>query len=131
MKFKFLSTQLNNIVKDAQLSVKDSGKEICGFLVDNGYFIEIIKLKNKTKKGGGYSFYLKEADFIEKACTIMNHKIVGTFHSHPYYIAVPGDSDKANAFDNELMLIIDVMGKDIKLWQITNTKEKEIPFELI
>ena len=107
------------------------GMEICGLLIDNGYFIEMIRLKNKSNKVGRFSFFMKEADAIEKACKQLNHKIVGTFHSHPFSIAEPGDSDIAKGFDNEIMLVIDVIGKEAKLWRLSNEKKKKLRFMLL
>ena len=126
-----MAAQLHRMIRDARLLADEGGREICGFLIDNGYFIEMIRLKNKKRSGGGFSFYLREADLIEKACKAMKHDIVGTFHSHPCYIAKPGDSDIAGAYDDELILIIDVMKNQARLWRISNHQEKELHFELI
>ena len=131
MKYKIWAAQLNEMIEESQLLASNGGKEICGLLVDNGYFIEMIRLKNKEKKSGGFSFYVKEAEFIEKACKRMNHEIIGTFHSHPYYIAKPGKADIAAAFEIEIMLVIDVMDKNARLWLINNKKLKELQFEMI
>jgi proteasome lid subunit RPN8/RPN11 len=131
MKYKIVNTQLNKIMKDARTQAKNGGQEICGLLVDNGYHLEMIQLKNKSKRGGNYSFYLKEADSIQKACKIIKHTIVGTFHSHPFYEARPGDSDKVGAFNNEIMLIIDVTKNETRLWKIEKKKERELEYVLI
>jgi proteasome lid subunit RPN8/RPN11 len=131
MKHNILKSQLKQMIKESVLLAKNGGIEICGLLVYNGYFIEMIRLRNKTKKGGGFSFYLQEADFIEKSCTKMNHEIIGTFHSHPYDIAKPGESDLKNAFENEYMLVIDVIKQKARLWKITNKKAIEKEFSLI
>jgi proteasome lid subunit RPN8/RPN11 len=130
-KIKILKSELKEVVKDAILSSKKNGFEICGLLVDNGYFIELIKVKNAGRRGGGFRFGPNEIKFIQKAARKMNHKIIGTFHSHPTYIAAPSDSDLTYAVDHSFLLIIDVMGKEVKLWYIANQKKKEVEFELI
>jgi|WetSurMetagenome_2_1015567.scaffolds.fasta_scaffold409783_1 proteasome lid subunit RPN8/RPN11 len=130
MKYRILNTQLRRIMAEARQAAK-GGMEICGLLIDNGYFIEMIGLTNKSKKVGKFSFSMKEADAIEKACKKLNHEIVGTFHSHPFSMAEPGDSDIAKAFDNEIMLIIDVINKEAKLWRLSNKKKKELRFMLL
>ena len=83
------------------------GREICGFLVDNGYFIELIPLQNTQTKGGG------------------------TFHSHPTYLAEPGESDIKFAVDDSLMLVIDVLDKKVGLWSIKDKQKKKLRFTLI
>jgi len=109
----------------------DGGKEICGLLVDNGYFIELIKTKNKRKTGGGFAFYSQEVRSIKVAAEKLGHEIIGTFHSHLLYIAAPGESDIANVVDDSLMLIIDVLEKKAGLWHIENQKAKKAQFILI
>lgn len=109
----------------------NGGVEICGFLIDNGYFIEMIGLRNKSKEPGTFFVYLAEADAIEKACKELNHEIVGTYQSHPFFTAEPGASDLARAFDNEILLIIDVHKRDAKLWRVSNKKKRELSFSLL
>lgn len=60
-----------------------------------------------------------------------DHEIIGTFHSHPTYIAEPSDGDILNAIDDSFMLIIDAMDKEVGLWYIKNQKKKKKQFELI
>lgn len=130
-KIIFLRKQLEQIIKESVLSAKNNGTEICGLLIDNGYFIEIVSVNNKNKVGGGFEFYVNEVKFIEKAVTKLNHEIIGTFHSHPTYIAKPGTSDIENAVNDSLMLIIDVMDKKTALWHIIDKKIKKRKFELL
>jgi proteasome lid subunit RPN8/RPN11 len=130
-KHRFLRRQLKEMIRDANFYASKSGQEICGLLVDNGHFVELIRVKNKNKKGGGFEFDSSEIRFIQKAMEKMDHKIIGTFHSHPAYLPVPGDSDVKWASDSSFMLIIDVLGKKAGLWFIKNRKKREIEFDLI
>ncbi len=41
--YKFLKSELDKFINKAILSAAKDGKEICGLLADNGYFIEIIQ----------------------------------------------------------------------------------------
>lgn len=127
----FQKKQLNTIIRNALKSAQNGGKEICGLMVDNGFFIEIIQTKNKSKVGGSFSFYVSEIRAIVKAAKRLNHEIIGTFHSHPLWLAEPGDSDISNAVDDSLMLIIDCLDKNSKLWHIKKNKAKEKRMELI
>ncbi len=119
------------MIEDAVYNATQYGREICGLLVDNGYFTELIRVENKCKKGGGFAFYSGEIKSVQKAVLRLNHEIIGTFHSHPYDIAKPGDSDIRYAVDDSFMLIIDVTDKKAGLWHIRNQKIKKISFHLI
>ena len=131
MKIKILKNQIKKIIKDAEIASKKNGLEICGLLIDNGYFIEIIPVNNKTKKGGGFEFYVNEIRFIQKASIKMDHEIIGTFHSHPLSISKPSESDINNALDDSYMLVIDVLDKKVQLWYIKDKNIKNIDFDLI
>lgn len=126
-----MKKQLNKMINNAVFSANQNGQEICGLLVDNGYFIELIKVNNKIKEGGGFAFYVNEIRFLQKAVNKMDHEIIGTFHSHPAYIAEPGDGDIQNALDDSYMLIIDAMDKEVGLWHIKDQKKRKKQFELI
>ncbi len=130
-KYRILQRQLRQVMTAANSSARRNGAEICGLLVYNGYFIELVKVKNKVKRGGGFSFYYNEVRFIEKAASIMGHQIIGTFHSHPYYISSPGESDIRGARDDSLMLIVDVKKREAKMWHIKNHKKRRVPFRLV
>ena len=130
-KHKLQKSQLRQTMADAAKAAKRGGREICGFLVDNGYFLEIVKVRNKTKRGGGFSFYAGEVRKLERAVERLNHEIAGTFHSHPVGLPEPGESDIANAEDDSLMLVIDVTDKEAGLWHIKNRKKKKLSIELI
>ncbi len=123
--------QLKEIIDDAALSAKKHGIEICGLLVDNSYFIELVRLRNKNRRGGGFAFYTSEVRAIEKASNILHHEIVGTFHSHPAYLADPSDSDVSEAIDDSLMLVVDVIDRKAALWHIKNQKKKRLDFQEI
>jgi proteasome lid subunit RPN8/RPN11 len=129
--FKIIKSHLDKMIVDAVKNAVKGGMEICGLLVNNGYFIELIKVKNKKKKGGGFEFYHKEIKSIEVAAKILRHEIVGTFHSHPAYIAVPSGSDVAHAIDDSLMLIIDVSDKKAALWHVKGQEKREVKFTLL
>ena len=126
-----MKKQLSKMINEAVSSAGQNGREICGLLVDNGYFIELIQVNNKIKEGGGFAFYVNEIRFLQKAVNKIDHEIIGTFHSHPEYIAEPSDGDIQNALDDSLMLIIDVMDKEVELWHIKDHRKKKKQFELI
>ncbi len=123
--------QLQNLISDSVSASTNKGREVCGLIVDTGYFLELIQVKNKIKRGGSFAFYVDEVNKIESAASILSYKIVGTFHSHPYYFAKPGESDLAAAEDGELMLIIDCLDKEAMLWKVKNKSAKKVKFELI
>lgn len=128
--FKLLNTQVTVVIESAIIAA-ESDAEICGLLVDNGYFIELIQVKNKSKKIGSFSFYMNEINFIEKAVRYMKHEIIGTFHSHPFSTYYPSKSDILNTYDDSFMLIIDVTRKSLGFWYIKDNGSKKVKFDII
>jgi hypothetical protein len=57
---KIRRASLYRTSKLAEQAAKNNGEEICGLLVNNGYFFESILAKNKRKTGGGFAFYVNE-----------------------------------------------------------------------
>jgi proteasome lid subunit RPN8/RPN11 len=129
--YKILRNHLRRAIDDAVLAANDGGREVCGLLVDNGYLLEVVKTGNKIKRGGGYEYYYSEVRSIVKAAGRLGHETVGTFHSHPLSIAKPGESDIANAVEDSLMLIIDVVSKKTRLWHIVRGAAKEVKYTLL
>jgi proteasome lid subunit RPN8/RPN11 len=129
--YRLLESSLNQKVKEAYVTAKKTGNEICGFLIDNGHFLEMISVKNKTKRGGGFSFYASQVRQLQRAVKLLGNIIVGTFHSHPYYFAKPGEGDVYGAPDDSLMLIIDAQKKNYALWYVRNLKAKKVKVVLI
>ena len=128
---RLLKSQFDNASSLAKKSAKINGAEICGLLVDNSYFIELVHVRNKSKRGGGFSFYFNEIRAIQKTAKVFHHAILGTFHSHPAGLPEPGETDRTYALDDSLMLIFDVMGKTAGLWQIKNKKARRLEFDLL
>jgi proteasome lid subunit RPN8/RPN11 len=128
---RLLRKELAKLIKNANSLARKNGKEICGLLIDNGHFLELIQVRNRSKKGGSFSFDSREIGSIERAAKKLKHEILGTFHSHPYFSAIPGKSDLANVSEDEYMLIIDSMGKKASLWHVRNDRKKEIKFQLL
>jgi proteasome lid subunit RPN8/RPN11 len=130
--FRLLRSQLNAFISDAVAADRYfPGTEVCGLLVDNGYFLHLYRASNKVKKGGGYAFYVNEIRRIEKAVTVLGYEVVGTFHSHPSYIAEPGREDVGHVPDDSYMLVVDVMLRRARLWLIKDLQVRPLSFVLL
>ena len=130
-KIRFLKGQFDEIQDNAQKEAKQRGLEVCGLILNNGYFYELIQLRNKTKRGGSFSFYFNEVNTIRKMEALCKHEIVGAFHSHPVGLPSPGHSDLHYAVNDSIMLIYDVLGNSARLWHIKNEKPSALKFSLI
>jgi|LAHU01.1.fsa_nt_gb proteasome lid subunit RPN8/RPN11 len=128
---RFLRSQLENLRKEAKRIADTNGGEICGLILDNGSFFELLQVRNKRKSAGGFSFYFNEVRSIQKRAEACKREIVGTFHSHPVGLAEPGPSDLSNARDDSVMLIFDVKGRIARLWHIENLEGKQVRFSVI
>jgi len=130
MNNKIITKDLKRTIIKARKAGKN-GKEICGLLIYNGHFLEILETKNISKKLGHFEFNGKQIRTIMKAVKTLGHEIVGTFHSHPAYYAKPGDGDINSAVDDSLMLIIACIANEAKLWRIRSHKAREIKYKII
>jgi proteasome lid subunit RPN8/RPN11 len=128
---KFLKSHFKTIQKEAKKMAEMHGGEVCGLIVDNGSFFELIQVRNKSKRSGSFSFYVEEVRAIQKMATLREHEIVGTFHSHPVGLPNPGPADLLHAVDDSIMLIFDVMGRSARLWRIRKQNGKQLQFSLM
>jgi len=127
---RFRRSDIRLLISGAADFAKD-GREICGVLIDNGHFLQIRQTRNISKERGSFKFDRRELNSISRAAEKLELKVVGTFHSHPCWFAKPGESDIQGAADNSLMLIIDGMDKEVRLWRIKNNRGYALTFELI
>ncbi len=127
---RFLKSQFKKIQRHATRLSKVNGTEVCGLILDNGFFFELVQVRNKSKSGGGFSFYSHEIRLLQKMARLIDHEIVGTLHSHPVGLPEPGTGDLSNAVDDSVMLIFDVMGRSACLWHVKNGKAKRVDFRL-
>ena len=127
---KIPSKKFKTIFKKAKRIGRDSGIEVCGLIISNGFFFDLLETRNKSKKPGSFQFYPSEGRRIEKAVKILGYEIVGTFHSHPVGLPEPGEIDIKYSEENDCMLIFDCLGSEAKMWNIKKGKAKEIKYEL-
>jgi proteasome lid subunit RPN8/RPN11 len=127
----FLKKQFARIKKESRRLAALNGTEICGLILDNGAFWELVQVRNKSRREGGFSFYSDEVRTIMKLAPMIEHEIVGTFHSHPVGLPEPGPADLSNAVDDSMMLIIDIIGRSARLWHVKDMKAKALTFRLI
>lgn len=117
--------------REGKKAAKLKGLEVCGLILANGSFFELVLMRNKSKRGGGFAFYYKDVRAIQGIARMCDHETVGTFHSHPVGLATPGPSDISNALNDSLLLIFDVVGKCAQLWHVKEGNVNQLPFVLI
>ncbi len=88
--------------------------------------LEPRRLRNKCRRGGGFAFYVDDVRRVVAAARRAGRAVVGTFHSHPLGLAVPGESDIAHASVGELMLVFDCLDRKAALWRIGRTSAKRV-----
>jgi proteasome lid subunit RPN8/RPN11 len=128
-KYRISAVQIDKVIKRAVAAAKKGSREITGLIVDNGYCLDLIECKNKSRRPASCSFYYREVRQIVKAAETLSYEVVGTFHSHPFGLAEPGATDVANAPDDSLMLVIDCTRRKAKLWHIKEGKATELKFK--
>src|SRR5258708_11831604 len=125
-----LRSELRSLIKRAVDDAK-RGKEIVGLMVDNGYYLELVMCRNKSRRDGRFSFFRDEVRSVVAAAKCLGHEVVGTFHSHPAALAEPGESDVASAPNDSLMLIVDCLAHDVALWRIKNHRARKLPLYVV
>jgi len=129
-KWRILEGELGDAVKRAVLAAA-KGREICGLLIDNGYFLELIFMRNKSRIPNKCAFYFGEVRAIERACRKVGHRIIGTFHSFPASVADIGGQRVENGIEGSLILVISSAEKKATLWQTEGGQAKKAPFTLL
>jgi proteasome lid subunit RPN8/RPN11 len=131
MKNKVIKKDLTEAIRKARKTARNGGREIAGLLIHNGHFMELLEIRNTYRKGGHFQFDEKQIKTIMKAVKELGHRIVGTFHSHPAYIAKPGEGDIRAAVEDSLMLVIDCIGSEARLWRIKGGKARSVNMEIL
>lgn len=125
----FSKSQYSHFLRQARaLAAEKTGLEMCGLIIDTGCHLLFVKIKNTSRKVGGFSFSRPDVRRVVAAANILGQEIVGTFHSHPVGVATPGRTDIENAVDDSLMFIFDCTGKNGRLWKIKDGKSYPLSF---
>ncbi len=131
MKNKVLKKDLMRAIRKARKTARNGGREIAGLLIYNGHFMELLETRNTYHKGGHFQYDERQIKTIMKAVKELSHEIVGTFHSHPAYIAKPGEGDLKGAVEDSLMLVIDCINSEARLWRIKAGKARNVNMEIL
>jgi proteasome lid subunit RPN8/RPN11 len=129
-RWRILKGELDDAVRRAVLA-SARRREICGLLIDNGYFLELVSMRNKSHTADKCAFYFGEVRTIEKACRKVGHRIIGTFHSFPSSPAEMGDGHVENGVEGSLLLAINPAEKNATLWHTEGGKAKKAQFVLL
>ncbi len=129
-RWRILKGELDDAVRRAVLAAARR-REICGLLIDNGYFLELVFMRNKSRMPRKCAFYFGEVRTIEKACRKLGHRIIGTFHSFPSSPTEMGDGHVENGVEGSLLLVISSTEKSATLWQTEGGEAKGAQFVLL
>jgi proteasome lid subunit RPN8/RPN11 len=127
---KLLANQLQTAIREARAAARRD-EEICGLLVNNGHFLELVPVRNRARRRGGFNLDQQQTRRLQTAIRELDREIVGTYHSHPISDSRPGRSDIDNAFDGDLMLVIDCLGREATLWRITGHHARRVGFDAV
>lgn len=125
---RFARESLRSVIAEAVEVAAASEREVCGLLVDNGHEIELVRLRNAERRPGGFRFFVRDVREVERAARVLGHAVVGTFHSHPLFLAEPGEGDLRQARNGSLMLIIDCTGRRAMLWRVKGGRARRVPY---
>ena len=115
----FLKSEFGRFLREAvRVARRAPGTEICGLLVDTGLHLSFVQTRNASTREGSFAFSAPEVRRIVAATKLLGQEVVGTFHSHPVGVPIPGESDIAHAVDDSLMFLFDCIGRQGRLWRI-------------
>lgn len=117
----------NDLIREA---IESYPAECCGFLLgkengDNRIVTKVMVCKNVSAVGAK-EFLISAHDYrkAEKEADEKGLKLLGIYHSHPNWDAVPSDKDAQNAFPYFSYLIISVYKNKIssaRSWRLDDT----------
>ena len=117
----------NTLIKEA---IESYPVECCGFLLgkennENRIVTKVIVCKN-ISMSGGKEFSISAAEYkkAEREADENELKLLGVYHSHPNWDAVPSGKDAQNAFPYFSYLIISVFKNKIssaRSWRLDDT----------
>jgi proteasome lid subunit RPN8/RPN11 len=126
----FDKSQYQKLLREAcDVAKRNSGMEICGLIVHTGFHLKFVQTRNVSRKAGSFIFSKSDVRKIVAAARILGQEVVGTFHSHPAGLAIPGDSDIKYAVDDSLMFIFDCHDKTGNLWRIRKGRAQNMKFD--
>lgn len=118
--------------------VDTSDEECCGFFF--GYeadqrrtITDIMRVNNTSRNDKQRSFEIAPKDYLraENFADRYNLQLLGVYHSHPNYPAIPSDYDRVAAQPNFSYIILSVMNKHfeaIRSWNLnSNLQFQEEP----
>ena len=129
-KRRIRKTDIRRLMRKAAASAKRY-REICGLLIDNGYFLQLREIRNVSRREASFLLGTREVNAVTRAAGKLDMVVVGTFHSHIAWYAKPGEGDINGAEEDSLMLILDPVDKEARLWRIKNGRAYALTFEAI
>jgi proteasome lid subunit RPN8/RPN11 len=125
----FDEAQYRKLLREARdFARQKAGAEICGLIVHTGYHLAFVRTRNISRRAGGFVLSPQDVRRIVAATKILGQEVVGTFHSHPAALAIPGSSDIEHAVDDSLMFIFDCVGRQGRLWKIRRRRARSMKF---
>lgn len=125
---RIIGEQLRAMIRRAVEVAEPNGREICGLILDNGYLLELLPVKNQTRAPGSFSISWMQWRKARKAARRLGHRVVGTYHSHPVSEAAPGPADLRFAQEGDLMLIFSCWDLEARLWLIRKGEAQPLRF---
>ena len=128
-----------NTLREILDLVEKIPEETCGFLLGTAgkqdkKIVTFKAVKNVSKKNKIQKYEISPKDYLmaEKAASENKMALLGIYHTHLNWPAIPSETDRLAAFPNLSYIIIslkDQVFSDIKSWQLTSNltfKEEKI-----
>lgn len=130
-RYRIPASQLSWFGARARSLARASQREIAGLLVARDDLLQLVELRNVSKRRGSFEIRRSDIRKADRAARVVSSTVVGTFHSHLVSEAKPGPRDIREASDGTLVLICDTIGQEWRLWRIRTGRAYKIAFALL
>jgi proteasome lid subunit RPN8/RPN11 len=97
-------------------------QEICGVIIGDEYSLRLVRVRNASRRRCHSEMKAIDYQTVVKAARRLGYQAIGTFHSHPIWYVKPGYSDCRSDAPGRLILIIDCIGREARLWRIMRNR---------
>ncbi len=120
---------------EARRAKQAGNREVCGALVRSGDgSLALCFADNDSHVPHSFQISHGSLSQMREVAGMTSAALVGSFHSHPSGIAVPGEADLQGEAVNNLMMIHSCLTGRIRLWKVAAVNGKreaiEIPLEV-
>ena len=128
---RIIKRHLDLLTREAVSKARSRQREIAGIMLDHGGVVGLLELHNVSRRRGRFDIRVADIRAKRAAARELGSSVVGYFHSHIVSSAVPSPGDLAEAPSGQLMLIIDTISREARLWRVHRGRAYAVGYTLV